>query len=89
MIEHKCMTPWQVPIQSNSDCQEKVLGNEKIENSMFCAGGEGSGTNKVSFGRIFKGLDFLSKRIYCKPPLFARVTVADRLQWQMRVVSTL
>ena len=55
MIEHKCMTPWQVPIQSNSDCQEKVLGSEKIESSMLCAGGEGSGTNKVSYDRIFKG----------------------------------
>ena len=40
--------PCQVPILSNEDCQAKVLGNETIENSMLCAGGDGIGTNKVN-----------------------------------------
>ena len=38
----------QVALLSNSDCQEKILGNETILPSMLCAGGEGIGTDKVN-----------------------------------------
>ena len=37
----------QVPILTKLDCQEKVQGNETIQSSMLCAGGEGCGANKV------------------------------------------
>ena len=37
----------QVPILTQVGCQEKA--NETIESSMLCAGGEGCGTNKVSW----------------------------------------
>ena len=40
-------SPIQVPILTQADCQEKVQGNETIQSSMLCAGGKGSGTNKV------------------------------------------
>ena len=40
-------SPIQVPILAQADCREKVEGNETIESSMLCAGGEGCGTNKV------------------------------------------
>ena len=56
----------QVPIQSNSDCQEKVLGKETIESSMLCAGGEGSGTNKVKYNCTFQGLEYRRQGIYKK-----------------------
>ena len=41
-------SPIQVPILTQMECQEKVPGNETIESSMLCAGGEGNGTNKVA-----------------------------------------
>ena len=56
--------PWQVPILSNEDCQAKVLGNETIENSMLCAGGAGSGTNKVNYDWIFRGEEHFSVDIF-------------------------
>ena len=37
----------QVPILTQVGCQEKA--NETIESAMLCAGGEGCGTNKVSW----------------------------------------
>ena len=43
----------QVSILTNDACQEKVLGNETIKNSMFCAGGDGPGTNKVGKQKSF------------------------------------
>ena len=56
--------PWQVPILSNEDCQAKVLGNETIENSMLCAGGDGIGTNKVNYDWIFRGEEHFSVDIF-------------------------
>ena len=47
MIGKQSYDSIQVPLLTNSDCQTKVLGNETIEESMLCAGGEGTGTNKV------------------------------------------
>ena len=47
------ISPIQVPILTQMECQEKVPGNETIESSMLCAGGEGCGTNKVGW----EGLD--------------------------------
>ena len=41
-----------VPVLSNTDCQG-LAGNEKIQNSMLCAGGEGQGAQKVSGKHVF------------------------------------
>ena len=38
----------QVNITTNDDCQERALGGVKIESSMLCAGGEGTGSGLVS-----------------------------------------
>ena len=56
--------PWQVPILSNNDCQAKVLGNKTIKSFMLCAGGAGSGTNKVNFYWIFRGEEHFSVDIF-------------------------
>ena len=37
-----------VNITTNDDCQERALGGVKIESSMLCAGGEGTGSGLVS-----------------------------------------
>ena len=70
--------PIQVPILTQMECQEKVQGNETIESSMLCAGGEGSGTNKV-------GWEDLDKCYYAL--LLCRGTVGDPSLWR-RMAST-
>ena len=37
-----------VNITTNDDCQERALGGVKIESSMLCAGGDGTGSGQVS-----------------------------------------
>ena len=71
-------SPIQVPILTQMECQEKVPGNETIESSMLCAGGEGNGTNKVGW----EGLD----KFYYALLLF-RETVEGHLLWK-RMAST-
>ena len=43
---------FQVSILTNDHCQDK--SNETIHSSMLCAGGNGTGTNKVGYSLQFK-----------------------------------
>ena len=71
-IHRSSLVPIQVPILTQTECQEKVQGNETIESSILCAGGEGSGTNKVIWEDLYK----------CYALLLHRGTVEDPLLWR-------
>ena len=65
------------------------MGKENIESSMLCAGGEGSGTNKVNLMIAFsKDWNFGTKKYTRNLHIFVRATVGGPSQL-MRMASTL